>query len=109
MNTLPLTIIFPDGKRLHVREPPGVPREGDHALVIGNYYRVDAVVWRFGMTVHDGDLSVPAMPVEVHLQPASAPVNIDCNRDAAGPGHKGSEQGNVEPRHASSDGCTPRR
>lgn len=82
MSTLPLILVFPDGKRLYVREAEGVPREGDHALVVGNYYRIEAVVWQFGVTIHDGDRSIPAMPVEIHLEPAAAPLDVDRRADA---------------------------
>jgi hypothetical protein len=78
MPTIPLTIVFQDGKRLYVRQAEGVPREGDHAFVMGVYYRVDAVVWQFGRDVHDGDRCIPAMPTEIHLKPAAPPADLDC-------------------------------
>ena len=76
MSTQPLTLVFPDGKRLHVRGAEGMPREGDHAFVLGVYYLVEAVVWHFGSEIQDGDSSLPAMPTEIHLQPAAAPPCI---------------------------------
>jgi hypothetical protein len=75
-----LTLVFPDGKRLHVRQAEGIPREGDHALALGVYYRVEAVVWQFGRELQDGDRTIPALPTEVHLQPAAAPADDDGHR-----------------------------
>ncbi len=73
MSTLTMTLVFSDGKRVDVRNAANVPREGDHAFALGKYYVVQEVVWNFGMAPHNGDRSVAAMPVEIHLQPASAP------------------------------------
>ena len=70
--TYPLVLILPDGIRLIVRGAEGVPREGDHASVVGSYYRVSQVVWKFGKEIKDGDRTVPAMPTEIYLEPALA-------------------------------------
>jgi len=76
MSVQPLILVFPDGIRLSVRGAEGVPREGDHAFALGVYYRVEAVVWRFGREIKDGDPSIPAMPTEIHLQPAAPPAGL---------------------------------
>jgi hypothetical protein len=76
MTMPPLILVLPDGIRLYVREANGVPREGDHALVAGVYYRVAAVVWQFGKEIHNRDVSIPAMSTEIHLQPALIPEGL---------------------------------
>ena len=49
-----------------------MPREGDHVFLNGTYFRVTAVVWQFGEP-HDRDLTVPELPVDIHLQKALPP------------------------------------
>ncbi len=69
---VPLVLILPDGIRLSVRGAERVPRESDRASVVGSYYRVSQVVWKYGEEIKDGDRTVPAMPTEIHLEPALA-------------------------------------
>jgi len=85
MSTQPLTLVFPDGKRLRVRGAEGVPREGDHAFALGVYYRIESVVWQFGREIQDGDRSVPAMPTEIHLKSVAPPAYIGCDDPAEAP------------------------
>ncbi len=68
-----LSLILPDGIRLLTRSSSScVPREGDHVFLNGAYFRVTAVVWQFGEP-HDRDLTVPELPVDIHLQKALPP------------------------------------
>jgi hypothetical protein len=86
MMTPPLILVLPDGIRLYVREPQGVPREGDHVMAVGAYYRVKAVVWQFGREIRGRDPTVPAMATEIHLELAMAPSDVEGNPLKRDPG-----------------------
>jgi hypothetical protein len=76
MATMTLTLVFSDGKRIHVRDAEAVPREGDHALVMGAYYRVESVVWQFASEMQHGSaVSIAAIDVCVHQHGVVKPVD----------------------------------